>query len=157
MKYLFILFSLLVSMLYAVPPIPTNAVVAETVTVLYNATNRVASLGPSNAVTLINSMIRTNDTVTGISNAVVVIQANTNNWNTAYGWGNHYGLYRAFNWVPGWNDVTNKPSTFAPAPHDYTSITNPPWATTTYVDSVHTNYARLVEVEAGIFVIYKGQ
>jgi hypothetical protein len=74
-------------------------------------------------------MIRTNATVTGISNAVVVIQANTNNWNTAYSWGNHYGLYRAFNWIPAWNDVTNKPTTFAPAPHDYTSVTNPPWIT----------------------------
>ena len=135
MKYLISTFILLVNAAFAVPAIPTNAVTAETVTVLYN-TNRVASLGPSNAVTLINSMIRTNATVTGISNAVVVLQSNTNNWNTAYGWGNHFGLYRLIDWVPGWNDVTNKPSTFAPAPHDYTSITNPPWATTNYTDAV---------------------
>ena len=129
MKYLILTILLLAGTVYAVPGIPTNgAVVAETVTVLYS-TNRTASLGPSNAVTLINSMINTNATVTSISNAVVVIQSNTNNWNTAYGWGNHYGLYRAFNWVPGWNDVTNKPSIFAPAPHDYTAVTNPPWLT----------------------------
>jgi hypothetical protein len=100
MKY-FIAILLLVTTAYAVPPIPTNAVTTETVTVLYN-TNRVASLGPSNAVTLINAMI-----------------------------------------AAGSGSATNG------------------LATTNYVDnsvnSVRTNYARLVEVEAGIFVIYKGQ
>jgi hypothetical protein len=37
---------------------------------------------------------------------------NISNWNTAYGWGNHAGLYRAAGWVPAWGDVTGKP-TFA--------------------------------------------
>ena len=37
---------------------------------------------------------------------------NINNWNTAYGWGNHAGLYRVSSWVPAWIDVTGKP-TFA--------------------------------------------
>jgi hypothetical protein len=32
------------------------------------------------------------------------------NWNTAYGWGNHAGLYRPASWVPTWNNVTNKPN-----------------------------------------------
>jgi hypothetical protein len=35
---------------------------------------------------------------------------NISNWNTAYGWGNHSGLYRPVGWVPAWGDVTGKPS-----------------------------------------------
>lgn len=31
------------------------------------------------------------------------------NWQTAYGWGNHAGLYRPISWVPSWTDVTGKP------------------------------------------------
>jgi hypothetical protein len=34
---------------------------------------------------------------------------NIANWNTAYGWGNHAGLYRPVSWVPAWGDVTGKP------------------------------------------------
>jgi hypothetical protein len=34
---------------------------------------------------------------------------NIANWNTAYGWGNHAGLYRPIAWVPDWSDVTGKP------------------------------------------------
>lgn len=30
-------------------------------------------------------------------------------WNSAYGWGNHSGLYRPSSWVPSWSDVTGKP------------------------------------------------
>jgi hypothetical protein len=29
--------------------------------------------------------------------------------NTAYGWGNHAGLYRLVSWTPSWGDVTGKP------------------------------------------------
>jgi hypothetical protein len=55
----------------------------------------------------------------------------TNNWNTAYSWGDHAGLYRVIGWVPSWTEVTGKPATFPPETHqhDYTSITNPPWLT----------------------------
>jgi hypothetical protein len=35
---------------------------------------------------------------------------NISNWNTAYGWGNHAGLYRPVGWVPAWSDVTGKPA-----------------------------------------------
>lgn len=34
------------------------------------------------------------------------------NWNTAFGWGDHDGLYRPIGYVPAWNEVTGKP-TFA--------------------------------------------
>ena len=32
------------------------------------------------------------------------------NWNTAYGWGNHAGLYRPISYVPTWTQITGKPS-----------------------------------------------
>lgn len=57
------------------------------------------------------------------------ITNNSSNWNTAYSWGNHAGLYRPITWVPTWADVTGKPSLFPPTSHthDYnTDITNKP-------------------------------
>jgi len=34
---------------------------------------------------------------------------NVTNWNAAFSWGNHAGLYRPITYVPGWNEITNKP------------------------------------------------
>jgi hypothetical protein len=31
-------------------------------------------------------------------------------WNTAFDWGNHAGLYRPIGYVPAWTDITGKPS-----------------------------------------------
>jgi hypothetical protein len=39
-----------------------------------------------------------------------ITAANIANWNAAYGWGNHAGLYRPATWVPSWTDITGKPS-----------------------------------------------
>lgn len=50
--------------------------------------------------------------------------AKQSNWDTAYGWGNHAGLYRPVAWVPTWDEVTNKPGTFTPASHTHGNITN---------------------------------
>jgi len=33
------------------------------------------------------------------------------NWNTAFGWGDHAGLYRPFGYVPAWTEITSKPTT----------------------------------------------
>lgn len=35
---------------------------------------------------------------------------NISNWNTAYGWGNHAGLYRPISYVPAWSEITGKPT-----------------------------------------------
>lgn len=32
------------------------------------------------------------------------------NWDAAYSWGNHSGLYRPITYVPAWSDITGKPS-----------------------------------------------
>lgn len=50
--------------------------------------------------------------------------AKQSNWDTAYGWGNHAGLYRPVAWVPSWSDITNKPGTFTPSEHTHGNITN---------------------------------
>ncbi len=42
-----------------------------------------------------------------------ITATNITNWNTAYGWGNHSGLYRPVGWVPAWTDITGKPTTLA--------------------------------------------
>ena len=42
-----------------------------------------------------------------------ITATNITNWNTAYGWGNHLGLYRPIAWVPAWNDILNKPNTLS--------------------------------------------
>jgi hypothetical protein len=44
------------------------------------------------------------------SSAHGITGSNITNWNTAYGWGNHAGLYRPISWVPSWSDVTGKPA-----------------------------------------------
>lgn len=72
----------------------------------------------------------------GITNAMTtshpanaITSTNITNWNTAFGWGNHSGLYRPITWVPAWADVTGKPTTFTPTAHthDYnTDIINKP-------------------------------
>jgi len=62
---------------------------------------------------------------------------NSVNWNTAYSWGNHTGLYRLTTWVPSWSDVTNKPifSTVATT-GSYNSLLNIP---TTFPPTIHTH------------------
>jgi uncharacterized protein (TIGR02145 family) len=35
------------------------------------------------------------------------------NWNTAFSWGNHAGLYRPISYVPAWSEITSKPTTLA--------------------------------------------
>jgi hypothetical protein len=39
----------------------------------------------------------------GITNGYIT------NWNTAYTWGNHAGLYKLITYVPAWNEITNNP------------------------------------------------
>jgi hypothetical protein len=49
-----------------------------------------------------------------------ITTAQINNWNTAFGWGNHINLYRPISYVPSWNEITNKPLTFNPTSHTHT-------------------------------------
>ena len=42
-----------------------------------------------------------------IANSITL--SNITNWNTAYSWGNHAGLYKPVGYIPSWNDITNNP------------------------------------------------
>lgn len=51
------------------------------------------------------------------------------NFNTAYSWGDHAGLYKPIGYVPAWADITGKPTFFTPstllADYGVTPLTNP--------------------------------
>ncbi len=38
-----------------------------------------------------------------------ITTTNISNWNSAFGWGNHAGLYRLSTWMPSWNDIISNP------------------------------------------------
>ncbi len=41
-----------------------------------------------------------------------ITSTNITNWNTAFGWGNHAGLYRPISYVPAWSEITSMPFNF---------------------------------------------
>jgi hypothetical protein len=56
-----------------------------------------------------------------------ITNGNITNWNTAYSWGNHAGLYRPIGYLPTWIDVTGKPSFASVATSgSYNDLTNKP-------------------------------
>ena len=55
--------------------------------------------------------------------------ANITNWITAYGWGNHSGLYRPLSYVPAWSEITSKPTTIVG--YGITDAFNGTWASLT--------------------------
>lgn len=56
-----------------------------------------------------------------------ITSTNMTNWNLAFGWGSHSGLYRPIGYVPSWSEVTGKP-TFATvaASGSYNDLSNKP-------------------------------
>lgn len=84
------------------------------------------ALHAKTAETITGSITET-DPIFGASPANGITGTNIANWNTAFGWGNHTGLYRPVSWVPAWTDVTSKP-TFATVATsgDYNDLINKP-------------------------------
>lgn len=75
----------------------------------------------------VESLAAETDPVFNASPAKGITSGNISNWNTAYGWGNHSGLYRPASWVPSWADVTGKPSFAAVATSgSYNDLLNRP-------------------------------
>ncbi|MCX6255079.1 MAG: DUF1566 domain-containing protein [Bacteroidia bacterium] len=52
------------------------------------------------------------DAMTTVHVANAITSTNITNWNTAYGWGNHSGLYRPLSYVPSWSEITSNPFSF---------------------------------------------
>ena len=42
-----------------------------------------------------------------------ITSSNIINWNTAFGWGNHSGLYRPSSYLPAWSEITSNPFSFS--------------------------------------------
>ncbi len=63
----------------------------------------------------ISGGITETDPVFAASPANAISTGNIANWNTAYGWGNHAGLYRPISYVPTWNEITSNPFVFTSA------------------------------------------
>ena len=53
------------------------------------------------------------DAMTTAQAANAITSTNIANWNTAYSWGNHAGLYRPISYVPAWSEITSNPFAFA--------------------------------------------
>ena len=53
------------------------------------------------------------DPVFGAAPAKAITSGLITNWNTAYGWGNHAGLYKLVSYVPAWNEITGKPTSIS--------------------------------------------
>jgi len=49
------------------------------------------------------------DAMTTAHAANGITSTNISNWNTAYGWGSHTGLYRPISYVPSWSEITGNP------------------------------------------------
>ena len=66
-----------------------------------------------------------------------ITNTNISNWSSAYGWGNHAGLYRPIGYVPAWSEITSKPTTIVgygitdAFSGSYTDLTNKPTNATT--------------------------
>jgi hypothetical protein len=52
------------------------------------------------------------DAMSNTSPANGITGANISNWNTAFSWGSHAGLYRPVSYVPGWSEITSNPFQF---------------------------------------------
>jgi trimeric autotransporter adhesin len=59
------------------------------------------------------SAINESDPIFSTHPAFGITNDNINDWNTAFGWGNHAGLYRPIDYIPSWSEITSKPTTIA--------------------------------------------
>lgn len=73
------------------------------------------------------------------------------NWNTAYSWGNHAGLYRPISYVPAWSEITSKPTTLTGYGITDAMSTSHPANAITATDISHWNTAYGWGDHAGLY------
>ncbi|MGB3004998.1 MAG: hypothetical protein WBC06_00700, partial [Chitinophagaceae bacterium] len=62
-----------------------------------------------------------------VNGVITATGGNSTNWNSAYSWGNHTGLYKPLTWFPTWTEVTDKPVFAAVATSgNYNDLNNRP-------------------------------
>lgn len=57
------------------------------------------------------------------SHVKAITTTDISNWNTAFGWGNHAGLYRPISYVPTWTEVSGRPTALSAFTNDVGFIT----------------------------------
>lgn len=84
----------------------------------------------------ITDALTTSSAASGITSTMV------SNWNTAFGWGDHSGLYKSDSYVPDWTEITNKPI-FSPVAEsgDFSDLSNKPTTLSGYgiTDAISTS------------------
>ena len=61
----------------------------------------------------LSTAITETDPIYNASASKNITANNITNWNAAFGWGNHSGLYRPLSYVPAWIEITSNPFSFA--------------------------------------------
>lgn len=86
-----------------------------------------------------------------VNGVITATGGNSTNWNTAYGWGDHSGLYRTISWVPAWSEITGKP-TFSnvATTGSYNDLSNQPTIPTTTSELTNNSGFLTTEVDGSI-------
>jgi len=102
------------------------------------------------------------DAMTTAHDANGITSTNISDWNTAYGWGNHSGLYRLISYVPAWSEITSNPFNFSSPVNNqllkYNSISSnwenwTPDFLTTEVDGSITNELQTLDLNTNQLTI----
>lgn len=98
----------------------------------------------ANSAETVSGIIPENDPLWTASPSFGITTTSISNWNNAYGWGNHVGLYKPNSYVPAWSEITGKPSFATVATSgsyndlfDKPTIVNTQW--TTAGSAIHYN------------------
>jgi len=119
--------------------IATNALAQSIIGFIYSPSNLPPAQSTAFATNALYASV--SGSASNALTAVAVTGPQSNDIATVLGWGNHAGLYRLIDWVPSWDDVTNKPTVFTPDTHNqaWETITNPPASIATALQPAATN------------------
>lgn len=66
----------------------------------------------SEATEVVNNKLAVNGSIY-VNGIITATGGKSTDWNIAYGWGNHAGLYRPVSYVPAWSEITSNPFAFS--------------------------------------------
>ena len=78
---------------------------------------------------------------------------NISNWDAAFGWGNHAGLYRPISYVPGWTEITGRPTALSAFSNDLNFINQSQARTSISLTTTGTGGAASYNSSTGVFNI----
>jgi hypothetical protein len=101
----------------------------------------------------ISGSITETDPVFVASSANGITSTNITNWNTAYGWGDHTGLYKSISYVPAWGEITSIPTGFADGVDNIDDADN---SITNEIQTISINGSNLTLSQGGGTVVIPG-